>query len=105
MDTAGPLTPCNIVGFTFCIVEVDSFSHFVFTEAVVDIYVESAARFIHKLPRTFSYLAVFQHDNASQFSGHLVHALLNLARADHHLLVSYNRGSNRLVEKAIKEVM
>jgi transposase InsO family protein len=105
LDTVGPLTPCNITGFTFCIVAVDSFSRFVFAEAVADTSAESAAQFIHKLAGTFGYPAAFRHDNASQFSGHLVRALLNLAGADNHPSVPYNPGSNGLVERAIKEVM
>ena len=48
LDTVGPLTPCNITGFTFYIVAVDSFSRFVFAEALADTSAESAAQFIHK---------------------------------------------------------
>ena len=105
MDTIGPLPPDDD-GNTYVIAAVDGFSRFTFIRPARDeANAKEAARFLLELSGIFGLPSYFRTDNGSQYSNHLIEALLELVGTERYPGIPYRPQSNSLIERQNKEII
>jgi hypothetical protein len=92
-------------GNDMIVVVIDSFSRFVFLQAVKSTKAQEAAKALLRFTCTFGIPDVIRSDRGTQFTSHLIEDFMALSGIRHELTMTNSKEENALVERANKEVM
>ena len=105
MDAFGPMRTDVHTGHSYALVAVCSLTRFVFLQSYPDTSADSAARFLIQIGGIFGWPRALRYDNSSQFSNHLISALLSWAGIEKRPSIPFCPQSNGIAERSIKEVL